>query len=139
MTVPGGLQMLNTLRHGAGFIVSGLIAFSTDAAVLWLLTSFAAIDPYSARVIAILVAMVAAYFAHRRLSFAVATPPSLSEFAKFASVASTANVINYAIYAGMLLVVPGCTPLQALLVASVIAMIVSYLGFRFGVFKKSTP
>lgn len=131
--------MLNTLRHGAGFAVAGLIAFGTDAGMLSLLTSAAGLDPYSARVIAILTATVAAYFAHRRLSFAVATAPSLSEFIKFASVASTANALNYAIYAGMLLGVPGCTPLQALLVASVIAVIVSYFGFRFGVFKKSIP
>lgn len=131
--------MLNRLRHGAGFITSGLIAFSTDAAVLWLLTRLAGLDPYSARAIAILTAMVVAYFAHRRLTFSVSLPPSAMEFMKFASVASTANAINYAIYAGMLLLVPGCTPLQALLVASIVAMAVSYLGFRFGVFKKSRP
>lgn len=131
--------MLNRLRHGAGFIISGLIAFSIDAAVLWLFTRFAGLDPYSARIAAILTAMVAAYFAHRRLTFAVVSPPSASEFLKFASVASTANGINYAIYAGMLMMIPGCTPLQALLVASVIAMAVSYIGFRFGVFKKTTP
>lgn len=131
--------MLNRLVHGAGFLASGLIAFSVDAGVLWLLTRFAGLDPYSARVIAILVAMVVAYFAHRRWTFAVANAPSASEFLKFASVASTANAINYAIYAGMLLAIPVCTPLQALLVASVVAMAVSYLGFRFGVFKKSTP
>lgn len=131
--------MLKRLRHGAGFIISGLIAFSTDAGVLWLLTRFAGLDPYSARAIAILTAMVVAYFAHRRLTFCVTHPPSAVEFAKFASVASTANAINYAIYAGLLLLVPGCTPLQALLAASIVAMAVSYLGFRFGVFKKSTP
>ncbi len=131
--------MLNRLRHGAGFLVSGLIAFSTDAGVLWLLTRFAGLDPYSARILAILVAMVAAYFAHRRLTFSVTNPPSASEFLKFASVASTANAINYAIYAGLLVMIPACTPLQALLAASIVAMAVSYLGFRFGVFKKSTP
>lgn len=131
--------MLKTLRHGAGFLVSGLIAFSIDAGVLWALTAHAGFDPYTARVFAILTAMVAAYFAHRRLTFSVADPPSASEFLKFASVASTANAINYGIYAGLLLAVPGSTPLQALLAASVVAMIVSYLGFRFGVFKKPKP
>lgn len=131
--------MLNRLKHGAGFITSGLIAFSTDAAVLWLLTRLSGLDPYSARAIAILTAMAVAYFAHRRLTFSVSHPPSAMEFMKFASVASTANAINYAIYAGMLLLIPGCTPLQALLVASIVAMAVSYFGFRFGVFKKSRP
>lgn len=131
--------MLKTLRHGAGFLVSGLIAYSVDACVLWVLTAYAGMDPYSARVIAILVAMVAAYFAHRRLTFSVVNPPSASEFLKFASVASAANAVNYGIYAGLLLAIPDCTPLQALLAASVVAMIVSYLGFRFGVFKKPKP
>ncbi len=128
--------MRERLRHGAGFIASGLIAFSTDAAVLWLLTRLAGLDPYSARILAILVAMVAAYFAHRRLTFNVPEPPSLTQFGKFASIAATANGINYALYVGILLGVPGATPLIAFLAASAVAVGISYAGFRFSVFRK---
>lgn len=131
--------MKHMLKHGAGFVLAGAIAFSTDMTVLWLLTSHGRLDPYSARVIAICAAMVAAYFAHRRFSFQTAEPPSLAQFAKFASIAGFANALNYAIYAGILVFVTGSTPLGALLIASVIAIAVSYTGFRFGVFRAPKP
>lgn len=129
--------MRDKLRHGAGFIASGLIAFGTDAAVLWVMLHAAGLDPFSGRLIAMSIAMVAAYFAHRRLTFNVPEPPTLKQFAKFASVASTANAINYALYASILLLSPSSTPLTALLIASVVAMMVSYAGFRFGVFRRT--
>lgn len=124
------------LMHGAGFLVSGLLAFAVDASVLWVLTYGAGLDPYSARLFAILAAMVAAYFAHRRLTFADKSPPSLAQFGKFASVAAAANITNYAVYV-LLLRLAGLTPLTSMVAASAIAMVLSYLGFRFGVFRKS--
>lgn len=131
--------MKQLLKHGAGFVLSGAIAFATDMAVLWLLTRNGTLDPYRARLIAILAAMAVAYFAHRRLTFAVREPPSWAQFAKFASVASFANALNYAIYAGILAFVSGSTPLGALMAASIIAIAVSYMGFRFGVFRAPRP
>ena len=124
------------LRQGARFATSGGLAFVTDASVLAALTRGLGIDPFSARIIAIACAMVVGFFAHRRISFAIATPPTLSEFAKFLSVAFSASVLNYAVYAGVLLLRPGTDPLIAMFFATAIAMAFSYVGYRFGVFKK---
>jgi putative flippase GtrA len=121
--------------HGPRFFVSGLIATAVDAAVLWALTSKLGLDPFSSRMSAIGVAMIAGYFAHRRLTFKVETPPALEEFARFLSVAAGAALINYVIYAAALLVFPGLAPVVALLIATPIAMVCSYLGYRFGVFR----
>lgn len=121
-------------RHGGGFIASGLIAFLVDALMLWLLTRFGGLDPYSARLLAISVAMVVAWASHRRLTFNVRTPPSLNEFLRYAAVAWTAAAINYAIYAGILLAVSTVPPLFALVAATAVSMVFSYLGMRFGVF-----
>lgn len=128
---------MDRTRHGAGFVVSGLIAFATDAAVLAVLTRGLGTDPFLARIAAIFVAMIAGYFAHRRLTFAVAAPPSLAEFGKFAGVASGAALLNYVIYAGLLLTIDGMEPLVALVIASGVAMAASYVGYRFGVFRKA--
>lgn len=129
--------MRDRLAHGTGFLVSGLLAFTVDASILWFLTHFAGLDPYSARLIAIGAAMVTAYFAHRRLTFADTSPPSLAQFAKFASVAAAANATNYVVYVILLRAIATITPLAAMAVASAVAMVASYLGFRFGVFRKS--
>ena len=128
--------MKTGLRAGAGFITSGALAFTTDAAVLALLTRVFELDPYLARLLAIAVAMVVGFFAHRRLTFAVTEPPTLAQFSKFLGVAATASVINFAIYAALLLLRLAIDPLIALLIATAVAMSVSYGGLRFGVFRK---
>lgn len=124
-------------RHGAGFVASGLIAFGVDAAMLLALTRLAGLDPFSARLAAILAAMVAAWLAHRRLTFAVTTPPSAGEFLRFAAVASGASVINYAIYAALLVIWREMPPLVALIGATVVSMCASYVGMRLGVFRRA--
>lgn len=123
------------VRHGAGFLVAGLIAFATDAGVLLLLTHYAGLDPFSARLLAIAVAMVTAWLAHRKLTFAVEAPPSFGEFVRYAGVAASAAAINYAVYAGLLLVWRDLPPVMALVGATVVSMCVSYSGMRFGVFR----
>ena len=77
-----------------------------------------------------------AWLLHRQLTFAVSVPPSFREFARFASVAMTANLINYGIYALILLVRPDTPPLLALVLSTAVAMVVSYLGFRLRVFRR---
>ena len=122
--------------HGAGFIASGSLAFVTDAGVLALLTRGAGFDPFSGRLIAIGCAMIVGFFAHRRLTFAAKEPATLAQFAKFLGVATTASVVNYAVYAGILVLRPPTDPLAALVVATAVAMGISYAGLRFGVFRK---
>ena len=131
--------MSRGVKHGAGFLVSGALAFTTDALVLTALTRGAGLDPFSARVIAIACAMIVAFYAHRTLTFSVPTAATLKEFAKFLSVAITASLINYAVYAGVLLYAPATEPVAALIAATVIAMGVTYLGLRFGVFRAPPP
>lgn len=133
----GGIEPAHSaVRHGAGFLAAGSIAFATDAAMLELLTRFGGLDPFSARLVAVLTAMVAAFFAHRRLTFAMTAPPSLVEFARFLAVAWSASAVNYGLYALVLLVRPDTAPLLALLAATVVSMAVSYFGMRFGVFTR---
>ena len=121
-------------RHIGGFATSGAIAFTVDAAVLAILTRGVGMDPFLARLLAIAVAMVAGWRAHRRLTFDVRRPASLGEFLSYAAVAWTSAAVNYAAYAAILLLRPGTEPLAALVGASLVAMVVSYLGMRFGVF-----
>jgi putative flippase GtrA len=123
-------------RHLGGFATSGAIAFTVDATVLALLTKGFGVDPLLARLAAIAVAMVAGWQAHRKLTFAVKAPSSIREFMSYAAVAWASAAINYMVYAAVLLLRPGTEPLAALVVASLVAMAVSYLGMRFGVFGK---
>lgn len=123
-------------RHLGGFATSGAIAFSVDAIVLALLTKGLGADPFLARLAAISIAMVAGWQAHRRLTFDVRRPSTLAEFLSYAAVAWSSAAVNYSAYAAVLILRPGTEPLVALVLASLVAMTVSYLGMRFGVFGK---
>ena len=127
------------ISHSGGFLVSGSLAFLTDAGILFALTRGLGLDPFSARIAAIGCAMIVGFFAHRRLTFAAKEPATLAQFAKFLGVATTASVVNYAVYAGILVLRPPTDPLAALVVATAVAMGISYAGLRFGVFRKPPP
>jgi len=135
MTGSSGIDY-RSARHWGGFLVTGGSAFVVDAGLTWLLTGFAGLDPFTGRAVAILAAMVFAWLMHRRVTFNVAAPPTAGEFARFAAVAGSANALNYAIYALILLARPDTLPLAALVISTAIAACVSYLGFRFGVFRR---
>lgn len=128
---------MGRVRHGAGFLASGLLATVTDASVLVTLTRIAGLDPFTARLIAIGCAMVVGFFAHRRLTFGLREPATLKQFGTYVSVAGSAAAINYALYAAILLIWPSTEPLLAMLAPTLIAMTISYLGLRFAVFRKA--
>jgi len=61
--------------------------------------------------------------------------PRLGEFLRYAAVASLSAVINYAIYAAILILWPRTLPFVALVIATAISMIASYSGYRFFTFR----
>ncbi|MFV0299194.1 MAG: GtrA family protein [Hyphomicrobiaceae bacterium] len=127
---------LSPARHWSGFLVSGLLALAVDACVLEAGVRLFGLPPLIARLIAISVAMVAAWLAHRHLTFAVTAPPSWREFARYAAAAWTTAGINYLCFAALLLTHPKIIPLAALIMASIVATIFSYLSMRYGVFRR---
>ncbi len=135
-TLPGQPPRVSRARHYGGFLIAGLTALATDAAVLVLLTDWAGLSPYIARLVSISIAMVVSWQINRRITFAVQAPPTFYEFARFAAVSWGAQVVNYAAFAALIAWLPTLWPVWALIAASALAMFVSYAGFRFGVFKK---
>lgn len=123
------------VRHWLAFLASGGTAFAVDALVLELLTALLGINPFAARLVAISLAMVAGWLMHRTFTFAVPASPSVAEFIRYAGVAWTASALNYGVFVAILLVLPATQPLAALVIASVAAMALAYLGMRFGAFR----
>jgi putative flippase GtrA len=128
---------LRSLRHWAGFIFSGGTAFLVDAGTTFVFVHLVGLDRFVARVIGIGVAMVVAWLMHRRVTFNVSAPRSLGEFVRFSTVALTANALNFAIYSVLLIAFPQLNYLAAIVIATAIATMFSYAGFRFGVFRRA--
>jgi putative flippase GtrA len=126
------------LRHYCGFLLAGALALITDGALLEILTRIVGLDPLLARPFAIAVAMVVSWLINRTVTFSVEAPPSGREFAWFAAVSWTAQAVNYLLFATVLVIRPATPALLALVLASLVAMLVSYFGFRYRVFQKGT-
>lgn len=125
----------SSVKHGAGFLASGVLATGTDVGVLFALTRGAGLDPFSGRLIAIACAIVVGYFAHRSLTFASTESPNLAQFSKFVSVAASASATNYVLYAAILLIWPATEPVLAMIVPTLAGMVISYVGLKSAVFR----
>jgi putative flippase GtrA len=123
------------VRHGLGFLLSGSIAFSVDAGVLELLVTGFGVHKLTARIVSISFAHVAGWLAHRRFTFRLSTPPTWREFLRYAGVQYTVALLNYGIYALIVLLKPDIKPFYALVASSGVAMFFSYFGIRFGAFR----
>jgi putative flippase GtrA len=130
----GRLGRDRRLRHLLHFLIAGFTAFAVDATMLQLLLHLG-LGPLVARPFAILTAMVAGWLINRTWTFPMPGRPSLREFGRYAAVASFAAVLNYAIYAGILIARPQTLPFVSLVAATAITMVVSYLGYRFFAFR----
>ena len=128
---------LRSLRHWGGFLFSGGTAFLVDAGVTALFVHLVGLDRFRARIVGIAVAMVVAWLLHRRVTFNVTAPHSLAEFLRFSTVALAANALNFAIYSLLLILFPTIHYLIAIVIATGVATIFSYVGFRLGVFRRS--
>lgn len=122
-------------RHWGGFVLSGGTAFVVDTATTILLVHFG-LDRFVARLFGIAVAMVVAWLMHRRVTFAMDADASWAEFLRFAAVAASANALNFVVYSLLLLAFPGLVTLAAIVIATAVATVGSYLGFRLGVFRE---
>jgi putative flippase GtrA len=124
------------VRRFGWFIVAGTIGFLADAGMLALLLYVTPLGPFAARVIAILFAMSVTWSFNRAVTFGRSRFPLLLEGARYGGVGLLSALLNYAIYAGLLLALPWLHPLAAVVAASLAAMAFSWAGYSRFVFQK---
>lgn len=129
-------RAIDKLRPALGFLISGCAAFITDASVTKGIGLATGWSWGVSRLGGIAAAMVVAWACHRRLTFAVATPPNLGEFSRYVALAWTTAALNYALFLAVLWWRPGTDSTLAIAISSLIAMAYSYLGMRYGVFTR---
>jgi putative flippase GtrA len=73
---------------------------------------------------------------NRAVTFGRSRFPLLLEGARYGSVGLLSALLNYAVYAGLLLALPWLHPLAAVVAASLAAMAFSWAGYSRFVFQK---
>lgn len=117
------------------FLLVGSIGFLVDSGLTLGLIALG-FSPLLARPPAILVAMVFTWLANRHVTFAVGNKRSVSEAARYSVVALLAAMANYLIYSALIaLALP---PLPAIVIATGIAAVFSYYGYKNFAFGMTT-
>lgn len=132
--------MTEPLPRFLKFGLVGLLGFGVDVGSLQLLLG-AGLGPFLARMISISLAVIVTFLLNRGWAFNSGGKSSggrgwRAELAAYVGVAAGSSLLNYAVYALMLLGVPGIRPLLALVVSSAAAMLASFAGYSGWVFKR---
>ena len=128
------VQMPHKLKAPILFLLSGGITFLVDASVLFVLIYKMGMDPFFARILSILAAMLCGYVINRNFVFGKSGKSVRVELIHYLSVASLNAVLSYAIYAALIGLVSGVNPILATAVAVIIVAISSYAGYSRFVF-----
>ena len=118
------------------FVVVGGIGFVADAAMLALLLAATPLGPFVARLLSIGFGLTVTWLCNRTLTFRPSSRGMLREGARYGGVGITTSIVNYLVYGVLLLAMPSMVPLLALVVASLAAMALSYLGYSRLVFDR---
>ena len=118
------------------FVVVGGIGFVADGAILALLLEGTPLGPFGARLVSIAFGLAVTWLCNRTLTFQPSSRGMLREGARYGGVGITISVFNYLVYSVLLLAVPWMPPLVALVLASLAAMALSYLGYSRLVFDR---
>lgn len=118
------------------FAVVGGMGFVVDAALLALLIATTPLGPFVSRLASIGFALTVTWLCNRSLTFGPSGRGIAAEGARYGGVGITTSIVNYLVYCGLLIVLPGLPVLAALVLASLTAMLLSYLGYSRLVFDR---
>lgn len=118
------------------FAVVGGIGFLTDAAILALLLAVTPLGAFVSRLISIACGLTVTWLCNRSLTFGPSTRAIAAEGARYGGVGAATSLVNYLVYCGLLLALPELPVPVALVVASLVAMMLSYFGYSRFVFDR---
>lgn len=124
-----------SIRHFGGFVLAGTSALVVDIAVMTVLTAAFDWPPEISRVPAIIIAMTVSWWLNRTVTFNVNRAPTLKEYLGFAGASWISQSVNYGVFVLLLRTEPTLSPSAAIVGASLVAMLVSYVSFRYAVFR----
>ena len=104
--------------------------------MLALLLALTPLGPFLARLISIGFGLTITWLCNRTLTFRPSSRGMLREGARYGGVGITTSIVNYLVYGVLLLAMPSMAPLLAMVVASLAAMALSYLGYSRLVFDR---
>jgi len=141
-------SLLATPRQGRisaqipSFAAVGVLGYVVDAATTYAGAKYLGLSPELARPPGFIVATIVNFLLNRAITFRHSKAPLVRAFVRYCAVASAGLAVNYAVYSACVLLAPrfGFPVTPALLpvfvaVGSGVAMILTFVGFRFFAFR----
>lgn len=120
------------------FSVVGVVGFVVDAGVLQALVTLADWGPIAARLVSVPTAVFATWLLNRTITFPESHGgPILRSLVRYAAVSAAGAGVNFAVYSALVIASRSMatTPLVPLAIASVVALVVNYLGSKHFAFR----
>lgn len=118
------------------FLVIGTVGFVADAGMLGALLVSTPLGVYSARLVSIGFALLVTWLLNRLITFGPSSRPVAVEGARYGGVGIASSVINYLAYSAFIWAMPDVPIIVALVLASVVALAFSFLGYSRLVFDR---
>jgi putative flippase GtrA len=120
------------------FGLVGVVGFVVDAGVLQALISLAGWGPIAARLVAVPTAVFATWVLNRTITFPEShAGPALRSLLRYAVVSAAGAAVNFCVYSALVIASQGMAalPIVPLAIASIIALVVNYLGSKHFAFR----
>lgn len=117
------------------FACVGFAGFAVDTGTLALLHHVLGLDPYTARILSIALAIFTTWRLNRSVTFGRSDSGQVSEGARYYTVAIVTALVNFGIYSAILLLWTNAWPVAAAVVATAVTMFMSYFGYSRLVFR----
>ena len=126
-------SLLTFLRFG----LVGALGFVVDAGVMQALVSLAVWGPVEARAVSIPVAVLATWALNRTFTFRDRDVPALRSLARYIAVSAAGAAVNFVVYTALVLSshAMAAVPMAPLAIASIVALIVNFLGSKHFAFR----
>ena len=120
------------------FTLVGAVGFVVDAGVLQALMSVAGWGPIEARAVALPLAILATWLLNRTITFPESHGgPALASLVRYVAVSAVGASVNFMVYSLLVFAsqLMAALPIAPLAIASIIALIVNYLGSKHFAFR----
>lgn len=129
------------VREGSNFLtfcLVGSLGLAVDAGGLVILLAKTDLNPYWARALSIAFAVSVTWAAHRLWTFKTLDNRRFPEWVRYQFTSALGAATNFGVYSILLATQDQMTPLLALVISSICALLVNFLGARFFAFGART-
>jgi putative flippase GtrA len=139
---PGGPARVPIAKQVPAFVAIGVIGYFIDAGITFVGAKYAGLSPEIARPPGFLIATIVNFLLNRSITFRHSPTPLVRALLRYCGVAALGLAVNYAVYSACVALAPGLgiavTPAVLPLfvaVGSGVAMVLTFVGFRFFAFR----